>query len=204
MRLLVLVVTAALLLTAFAARAQVYGPYDGYDDYGGYGYDDPYSPYPPIPDYEPVPRHRDYLPDRGQLPRQSARGTILIVTSQHTLFYTTPWGEQYAYPIAVGREGKQWFGSTRVVSKKEYPEWRPTASMRQKNPKLPAVVRPGPSNPLGTRAIYLADGLLRIHGTNDPSSIGTNASSGCFRMYRQDVEELYELVQPGTRVIVRR
>ncbi|UWM82503.1 L,D-transpeptidase [Rhizobium sp. SRDI969] len=200
----VLVLVAALLLTAFAARAQVYGSYDGYDDYGGDVYDDPYSLYPPIPDYEPVPRHRDYLPDRGPLPRQSPGGTILIVTSQHTLYYTTPWGEQYAYPIAVGREGKQWFGSTRVVSKKEHPEWRPTASMRQKNPKLPTVVRPGPSNPLGTRAIYLADGLLRIHGTNDPSSIGTNASSGCFRMYRQDVEELYELVQPGTHVIVRR
>ncbi len=59
------------------------------------------------------------------------------------------------------------------------------------------------SNPLGTRAIYLADGLLRIHGTNDPSSIGTNASSGCFRMYREDVEELYEMVQPGTQVIVQ-
>ena len=75
--------------------------------------------------------------------------------------------------------------------------------MREKNPRLPAVVAPGPQNPLGTRAIYLADGLLRIHGTNDPSSIGTKASSGCFRMYRQDVEELYELVQTGTKVIVR-
>ncbi|AVA24866.1 L,D-transpeptidase domain-containing protein (plasmid) [Rhizobium sp. NXC24] len=108
------------------------------------------------------------------------------------------------YPIAVGREGKQWYGSTRVVSKRMHPEWRPTASMRQKNPRLPAVVKAGPANPLGTRAIYLADGLLGIHGTNDPSSIGTNASSGCFRMYREDVEELYDLVQPGTRVIVRR
>jgi hypothetical protein len=77
-------------------------------------------------------------------------------------------GEQFAYPIAVGREGKQWYGSTQVVSKQPHPEWRPTASMRQKNPRLPAVVKPGPSNPLGTRAIYLADGLLRIHGTNDP------------------------------------
>jgi lipoprotein-anchoring transpeptidase ErfK/SrfK len=64
--------------------------------------------------------------------------------------------------------------------------------MRQKNPKLPTAMRPGPNNPLGTRAIYLADRLLRIHGANDPSSIGTNASSNCFRMYRQDVEELYK------------
>lgn len=76
--------------------------------------------------------------------------------------------------------------------------------MRQKNPKLPAVVKAGPANPLGTRAIYLADRLLRIHGTNDPASVGTNASSGCFRMFRDDVEELYDMVQPGTRVIVER
>ncbi|ANL57272.1 L,D-transpeptidase domain-containing protein (plasmid) [Rhizobium phaseoli] len=76
--------------------------------------------------------------------------------------------------------------------------------VRQKNQRLPEVVKAGPANPLGTRAIYLADGLLRIHGTNDPSSIGTNASSGCFRMYREDVEELYDMVQPGTRVIVQR
>ncbi len=76
--------------------------------------------------------------------------------------------------------------------------------MRRKNPKLPEVVRPGPSNPLGTRALYLADGLLRIHGTNDPLSIGTNASSGCFRMYREDVEQLYEMVRAGTPVTVHR
>jgi lipoprotein-anchoring transpeptidase ErfK/SrfK len=195
---------AALLLTVFNAQAQVYEPYDGYDDYGGYYYDDPYSPYPPPPPYyEPTPRYQEPSRERRRRSTQTARGTIVIATREHTLVYTTAWGEQFAYPIAVGREGKQWYGSTRVVSKREHPEWRPTASMRQKNPRLPAVVGPGPSNPLGTRAIYLADGLLRIHGTNDPSSIGTNASSGCFRMYREDVEELYEMVQPGTRVIVQ-
>jgi lipoprotein-anchoring transpeptidase ErfK/SrfK len=196
------ILAAALFLTAVQSHAQVYGPYDGYDEYDGYGYDNPYTPYPPEPEYQPLPRYRDPPPNRAPITRSS--GTIVIVTSEHTLYYSAPWGEQYVYPIAVGREGKQWFGSTRVVSKKEHPEWRPTASMRQKNPKLPAVMRPGPNNPLGTRAIYLADGLLRIHGTNDPSSIGTNASSGCFRMYRQDVEELYDMVKPGTRVIVHR
>ncbi|MCQ1856229.1 L,D-transpeptidase, partial [Neorhizobium galegae] len=96
------------------------------------------------------------------------------------------------------------YGTTRVLPKRSTSEVRCTARMRQQNPTLPAVVKPGPANPLGTRAIYLADGLLRIHGTNDPSSIGTNASSGCFRMYREDVEELYEMVQPGTQVIVQR
>ncbi|MBX5164820.1 L,D-transpeptidase [Rhizobium sp. NZLR4b] len=203
MRLLVLLATA-LFLTAVHAQAQVYAPYDGYDEFDGYGYDDPYSPYPPPDYYDPAPRYQEPPYDRSALSTRSTRGTIVIATREHTLIYTTGNGEQFAYPIAVGREGKQWYGTTRVVSKRLHPEWRPTASMRQKNPRLPEVVRPGPANPLGTRAIYLADGLLRIHGTNDPSSIGTNASSGCFRMYRQDVEELYEMVQPGTRVIVQR
>ncbi|MBC2808181.1 L,D-transpeptidase (plasmid) [Rhizobium ruizarguesonis] len=203
MRLLVFL-AAALFATAMHAQAQVYAPYDGYDEYDGYGYDDPYSPYPPPPYYEPEPSYREPLQERQEPSTRIGRGTIVIATSEHTLIYTTPWGEQFAYPIAVGREGKQWYGKTRVVSKRLHPEWRPTASMRQKNPRLPAVVKPGPANPLGTRAIYLADGLLRIHGTNDPSSIGTNASSGCFRMYRQDVEELYEMVQPGTQVVVQR
>ncbi|WP_018901018.1 L,D-transpeptidase [Rhizobium sp. 2MFCol3.1] len=200
------------LLAAVQAEAQVYAPYDGYDGSGGYGYDDPYGSYPP-PYYEQEPQYQEpeYRERRDQSPYQERRqprfqagtGTITISTRQHTLIYTTSQGEEFAYPIAVGREGKQWFGTTRVVSKREHPEWRPTASMRAKNPRLPAVVKAGPQNPLGTRAIYLSDGLLRIHGTNDPSSIRTNASSGCFRMYRQDVEELYEMVQPGTRVIVR-
>lgn len=198
MKFLVLFATA-LFLIASQAQAQIWGPYDDYDYRGSEGYyNDPYGPYGPPPDYfygEPAPQRQQRT--------RSGRGTIVIATSEHTLVYTTPRGEQLAYPIAVGREGKQWFGTTHVTSKRRHPEWRPTASMRRKNPKLPAVVEPGPANPLGTRAIYLADGLLRIHGTNDPSSIGTNASSGCFRMYREDVEELYEMVQPGTRVIVQ-
>ena len=206
-------ILSIVLLTAVHAGAQVYIPYDGYDGPGGYSYDDPYGSYPPPPYDEQEPRYQDppYDEPRYQAPYRQPQqptvrasgGTITISTQQNTLIYTTSQGEEFAYPIAVGRQGKQWFGTTRVVSKKEHPEWRPTASMRAKNPRLPAVVKAGPQNPLGTRAIYLADGLLRIHGTNDPSSIGTNASSGCFRMYRQDVEELYEMVQPGTRVIVR-
>ncbi|WP_064691535.1 L,D-transpeptidase [Rhizobium aegyptiacum] len=203
MRLLVLL-AAGLFLIAVHAQAQVYAPYDGYDEYDGYGYDEPYSPYPPPPYSEPEPDYLEPFPEPREPSTRAGRGTIVIATREHTLIYTTSEGEQFAYPIAVGREGKQWFGTTRVVSKRPHPEWRPTASMRQKNPRLPAVVEPGPANPLGTRAIYLADGLLRIHGTNDPSSIGTNASSGCFRMYREDVEELYDMVQPGTQVIVQR
>jgi len=215
MRLLALIFSLLVLVLASAQTQQHRCIcYDGHDEDGGYGYDDPCSPYPyPPPYYEELPRYQEpeYRQPRYREPEQehqrpslrTGRGTITISTREHTLVYTASQGEQFAYPIAVGREGKQWFGTTRVVSKRPHPEWRPTASMRAKNPRLPAVVKAGPQNPLGTRAIYLADGLLRVHGTNDPSSIGTNAPSGCFRMYRQDVEELYEMVQPGTQVVVR-
>jgi lipoprotein-anchoring transpeptidase ErfK/SrfK len=204
MKLAVIAVAALYLLLPFQASAQYYDPY--YDGPSDYWEGDPYQDSDPY--LEPPRYDRPPLYERPQDARprstKTGRGSIKIVTSEHTLYYTAPSGEQFAYPIAVGREGKQWFGTTRVVSKKEHPEWRPTAEMRRKNPKLPAVVSPGPSNPLGTRALYLADGLLRIHGTNDPSSIGSNASSGCFRMYRHDVEELYEMVRAGTPVTVYR
>jgi lipoprotein-anchoring transpeptidase ErfK/SrfK len=129
-------------------------------------------------------------------------GTIVIITSDHTLHYISDWGERISYPIAVGKDGAKWTGSTTVTHKRKNPEWRPTPNMRRKDPKLPAVVAPGPKNPLGTRSIYLAEGLLRIHGTSNPSSIGKDASSGCFRMYNEDVEELFEMVSPGAEVIV--
>lgn len=203
MKLAFIAVAALYLLLPFSASAQYYEPsYDGPNEYwegDRYQYNDPYSD---PQGYDRAPLYEEGAPGSRQPSLRGGRGSIEIITSEHTLYYTTPSGEQFTYPIAVGREGKQWFGTTRVVSKKEHPEWRPTAEMRRKNPNLPAVVDPGPSNPLGTRALYLADGLLRIHGTNDPSSIGTNASSGCFRMYREDVEELYEMVRAGTPVTV--
>ena len=123
----------AVLLTVVQAQAQVYEPYDGYDEYGGYDYDDPYTPYPPPPHYDPAPRYQEPLYDRRKPSTRSARGTIVIATREHTLIYTTARGEQFAYPIAVGREGKQWYGTTRVVSKRLHPEWRPTASMKIAN-----------------------------------------------------------------------
>ncbi len=129
-------------------------------------------------------------------------GTIVIITGDHTLHLV---GDDYtrtSYACAVGKEGMQWFGETYVTHKRKNPEWRPTPAMRKRDPKLPEVVRAGPNNPMGTRAIYLAEGYLRIHGTNNPGSIGTDASSGCYRLYREDIEELYELVSVNSRVIV--
>jgi lipoprotein-anchoring transpeptidase ErfK/SrfK len=129
-------------------------------------------------------------------------GTIIILTEQRRLYLVTAPGEARSYPIAVGKEGAQWIGTTRVVRKAKDPDWRPTASMRAKNPKLPEFVKGGPGNPLGARALYLDEGYLRIHGNNDESSIGFAKSSGCYRMYNEDVIELYDLVQTGSTVIV--
>lgn len=130
-------------------------------------------------------------------------GTIVINTRERLLYLVRADGEAHIWPIAVGREGRQWFGRTRIISKAKNPAWRPTESMRAENPRLPAYVAPGPRNPLGVRAIYLAEGALRIHGTNAPGSIGKAASSGCFRMHNAHVTQLYELVNTGASVEVR-
>lgn len=129
-------------------------------------------------------------------------GTIVINTGGRVLHFIEDETTMRTYPIAVGREGAQWIGTTKVTHKRKNPEWRPTPNMRKRNPKLPEVVRAGPSNPLGARAIYLAEGYLRIHGTNDPKSIGKAASSGCYRMHNEDVSELFELVHSGAKVVV--
>lgn len=129
-------------------------------------------------------------------------GTIVIRTGERVLHYIEDQTTMRTYPIAVGRDGAQWVGTTKVTHKRKNPEWRPTPNMRKRNPKLPEVVKAGPSNPLGIRAIYLAEGYLRIHGTNEPKSIGKAASSGCYRMHNEHVSELYELVQGGAKVVV--
>lgn len=132
------------------------------------------------------------------------KGVIVIKTKQRKLYYTLGRGYAYVYPIAVGRAGMQRFGTTRVVGKRTNPDWYPTARMRREDPKLPAKVPGGPRNPLGVRALYLGWNLYRIHGTNNPSSIGKAVSSGCYRMYNSDVIKLYNRVRVGTKVVVER
>jgi lipoprotein-anchoring transpeptidase ErfK/SrfK len=132
-----------------------------------------------------------------------ARGTVIIRTSERRLYYVLGDGHAVRYPIAVGQPRFQWTGELWVSSKQENPTWRPTARMRRENPGLPVAVRPGPSNPLGPRAIYLGWGEYRIHGTNAPGSIGNAASSGCFRMHNVDVVDLFERVHIGAPVIVQ-
>ena len=134
-------------------------------------------------------------------------GTVVVDTRSRTLLLVTGPDEAIAYDVAVGRPGEQWTGVVYVGRKSEWPSWSPTAAMRRRDPKLPALVPGGPGNPLGARALYLfADGgdtSYRIHGTNAPRSIGREASSGCIRMRNTDVEELYGRVGRGALVVVR-
>ncbi|MFV0431619.1 MAG: L,D-transpeptidase [Alphaproteobacteria bacterium] len=139
-----------------------------------------------------------------RFPKYYGKNVIVIRTAERKLYYTLGDGTALQYPIAVGKTGMQRYGTTRVTYKRVNPEWRPTPRMRRENPKLPEVVPGGPGNPLGVRALYLGWDLYRIHGTNNPSSIGKAVSSGCYRMYNNDVISLYQKVQPKTKVIVER
>ncbi len=131
-----------------------------------------------------------------------ASGSIVIDTSARKLFYVTRPGSAYAYPIGVGREGFSWTGSEKVSRIADWPDWYPPAEMRQRKPELPERMLGGLNNPLGAKAIYLGTTLYRIHGTNDPKSIGRAESSGCFRMLNAHVLHLAELAQTGTQVTV--
>ena len=131
-------------------------------------------------------------------------GTIVVKTSERKLYLVTAPGKAMVYDIAVGKPSEQWFGKSWVSRKRRAPTWVPTPSMREKNPRLPQSIGPGPSNPLGERAINLGWGAYRIHGTNKPRSIGSAASAGCFRMLNADVKDLFERVHVGAEVRVLR
>lgn len=135
-------------------------------------------------------------------PNDYGHGAIVVKTSERHLYYTISEREAIRYPIAVGKPSEQWFGESYVSAKAKNPGWSPTASMRRNNPRLPRYVPPGPQNPLGARALYLAWTTYRIHGTNAPNSIGGAASAGCFRMLNADVSDLYERVHIGAPVFV--
>lgn len=129
-------------------------------------------------------------------------GEIVISLKDKTLSFYSDDGYIYEYPVAVPKRGAQWTGTEIVVSKRKWPTWIPTENTKKAKPYLPDRVPPGPDNPLGARALYLGDTLYRIHGTNDPNSIGRPASRGCFRMLNEHVIELYEMVDIGTPVHV--
>jgi len=141
-------------------------------------------------------------PQTVHYPTNEPDGTIIVDTANTYLYLVLGNGQALRYGIGVGREGFTWSGRERISRMAEWPDWRPPADMLARDPDLPSFVPGGLGNPLGARALYLGETLYRIHGTNDPSSIGTFRSSGCIRMLNADVMDLYRRVSLGTQVIV--
>jgi lipoprotein-anchoring transpeptidase ErfK/SrfK len=135
-------------------------------------------------------------------PTREPAGTIIIDTPNTYLYLVLGNGKAMRYGIGVGREGFTWAGAERVSRMAEWPDWHPPAEMIERQPYLPRFMAGGEGNPLGARALYLGKTLYRIHGTNQPSTIGTFVSSGCIRLTNEDVSDLYTRVQVGTRVVV--
>jgi lipoprotein-anchoring transpeptidase ErfK/SrfK len=158
-----------------------YGP--GSDYYGGSS--------------SPIPR------ERVSAPVALPPGSIYISTSERRLYLILGHGEALRYGIGVGRDGFRWTGTHHISAKKEWPGWTPPAQMRARRPDLPRYLPGGIENPLGARAMYLGSTLYRIHGSNEPDTIGHAVSSGCFRMTNEDAIDLYSRVSVGTLVVVR-
>jgi lipoprotein-anchoring transpeptidase ErfK/SrfK len=131
-----------------------------------------------------------------------AAGSVVVDTRKNSLFYILGGGKAVQYRVATAKKGFEWRGTHKVSAKTTWPDWRPPAEMRKRKPELPKFMAGGPDNPLGARAIYLGSSIYRIHGTNEPKSIGKAASSGCIRMLNEDVSELYRVVKKGAVVKV--
>ena len=131
-----------------------------------------------------------------------APGTVIIDTGNTMLYYVLGGGRAIRYGVGVGREGFTWAGTQTISRKAEWPDWHPPAEMIKRQPYLPRFMAGGPGNPLGARAMYLGSSEYRIHGTNDPSTIGKFVSSGCIRLTNEDVSDLFSRVDVGTRVVL--
>jgi lipoprotein-anchoring transpeptidase ErfK/SrfK len=147
------------------------------------------------------------LPERFRrqvvaLNTREAPGTVIIDTGNTALYYVLGQGRAIRYGVGVGREGFTWAGTQTISRKAEWPDWHPPAEMIARQPYLPRFMAGGPGNPLGARAMYLGSSEYRIHGTNDPSTIGKFVSSGCIRLTNEDVADLFSRVDVGTKVVV--
>ena len=135
-------------------------------------------------------------------PSREAPGTVIVDTPHTFLYYVLGNGKAIRYGIGVGREGFTWSGVKSIIRKTEWPDWYPPPDMVKRQPYLPRMVAGGPGNPLGARAMYIGGTEYRIHGTNDPTSIGKHMSSGCIRMTNDNAIDLFNRVSVGTKVIV--
>ena len=156
---------------------------------------------PPVPAQRPGTDPR-FLPHIVDYDGPEKPGTIIIDTPQRFLFLVEENGKARRYGIGVGRPGFTWAGVHHVSAKREWPDWRPPDDMLKRRPDLPHFMAGGPDNPLGARAMYLGSTLYRIHGSNEPWTIGHAVSSGCIRLRNQDVIDLYTRVKVGTKVVV--
>jgi lipoprotein-anchoring transpeptidase ErfK/SrfK len=185
-----LLAAATMLAAAGHAQAQGFFGFDSRDIMGG------------GPNFfggggaSPIPR------TTVSYPTNYAPGTIVISTAERRLYLVLPNGQALRYGIGVGRDGFRWSGIHHITAKKEWPSWTPPSQMLRRRPDLPRHMAGGIDNPLGARAMYLGSTLYRIHGSNEPETIGQAVSSGCFRMTNEDVTDLYSRVPVGTTVVV--
>jgi lipoprotein-anchoring transpeptidase ErfK/SrfK len=194
-------IAVGLLVTSSAAFA--WSPFDPEDRYqrGYSGYQRGYEGGSPF--------SRGYGGSSGggrgvtSAPGRYSPGTIVIKTGERRLYLMQSNGQAISYAIGVGRAGFAWSGVKRITAKKEWPSWTPPAQMLKRRPDLPRHMVGGINNPLGARALYLGSSLYRIHGSNEPETIGQAVSSGCFRMTNEDVADLYNRVRVGTTVVVQ-
>ncbi len=149
------------------------------------------------------------VPQMSAIPRETVAyngpygaGTIVVSTAERRLYYVLGGGQALRYGVGVGRPGFTWGGMQTITMKREWPDWRPPATMLRRRPDLPRYMKGGIENPLGARAMYLGGSIYRIHGSNEPETIGTAVSSGCIRMTNEDVTDLYERVKVGAKVVV--
>jgi lipoprotein-anchoring transpeptidase ErfK/SrfK len=152
-----------------------------------------------------------FRPQASAIPREIvtynsryAPGTVLVDTRERRLYFIMPNNRAVRYGVGVGRPGFEWSGTKTVTRKAEWPTWTPPPQMLRRRPDLPRFMPGGPENPMGARALYLGSSLFRIHGSNEPETIGQAVSSGCIRMVNDDVIDLYERVRVGARVVVLR
>ena len=164
---------------------------------------------PPAATAQPAPQRQiapQFLPTVVDYNGPHAPGTVIVDTSARHLFLVEGNGRARRYGVGVGKAGFTWSGTERISRKAEWPDWRPPAQMiereRRKGRHLPSFMPGGPNNPLGARALYLGSSLYRIHGSNQPWTIGHAVSSGCIRMRNEDVSDLYERIGVGTKVVV--
>ena len=171
---------------------------------------DPRAPTMDVGDEPGRPSGEDVKIEDGPYKRQvvyyrtnAAPGTLIVSTSERFLYLVLGKDRALRYGIGVGRQGFQWSGMVTITRKTEWPDWTPPPEMIQRQPYLPRFMAGGPGNPLGARAMYLGATVYRIHGTNQPETIGQSISSGCFRLANGDIVDLYDRVPVGTKVVVR-